>query len=140
MNTPSAVDSGRARRLLTHEGASAQRTEECAAAAARVYEKLNAQLAPLLGAAGVQALFVRSANLARAQFPNLASGATLESAAKLRASLEPLEPGMAMATAEALFGTFFTLIAKFVGERLTLQALRGSWPSLEDPVPTENKR
>ena len=54
------------------EGDSGVNAEECAAAAWRVYEKLNARLAPLLGSAGVQALLVRSAKLASTEFAPLA--------------------------------------------------------------------
>ena len=62
----------RAKRLLAHEGDSGRSSAECAAAAWRLYEKLNARLAPLLGSAGVQALFIRSAKLAQTEFGSLA--------------------------------------------------------------------
>lgn len=67
MNRPSAAQLEKARRLLLDEGAAGS-AGECAPAAGRVYDKLHGHLDPLLGAAGVQALLVRSAKLTQRQF------------------------------------------------------------------------
>ena len=92
MARPSTAQAEWAGRLLEGEG-DCTSSEECAAAAWRIYEKLNARLAPLLGLAGVQALFVRSAKLAQAEFPSLAEVATsLEGLTRLRACLQALDP------------------------------------------------
>src|SRR5678816_4596544 len=99
------------------------RDRTCAAAAARVYDKLNAQLSPLLSAPGFHALLVRSARLTRGEFVCLADVGVVDSSASLRACLLTLDPVAAAATAEALFGTFFALITTFIGERLTTQTL-----------------
>lgn len=128
-----------ARRLLAHEGASAGSSEACAVAAGRVYDKLDARLGPLLGAAGVRALFVRSAKVAGRDLSAVAGVASLESSTTLSAFLQDLEPTVAHEAAEALFGTFLSLITTFIGERLTLQALRSAWPTIEGPAPRENK-
>lgn len=138
MSRPSAPQIEKARRLLAHEGASGDSAEACATAAGRVYDKLNAQLVPLLGAPGVQALFMRSAKLVRDEVTALADVTALENSTSLRACLQALESGVATQTAEALFGTFFVLITTFIGERLTTQALRGAWPTIEET--TENKK
>ena len=122
-----------ARRWLAHEGASGGSAGECAAAAVRVYDKLNSQLVPLLGAAGVEALFARSAKLAHNERPRGAQVVELGSATSLAAGLRELEPAAAAATAEALFGTFLALIATFIGDRLTLQVLHRAWPTIEEP-------
>jgi hypothetical protein len=119
-----------ARRLLAHEGA-ASGADECATAAGRVYDKLEAHLAPLLGFAGVQALLVRSAQLTRAEFPFL-TAAIPEGSTELRECLRAQDPSVARESAAALFATFFTLITTFIGERLTTQALRGAWPTIEE--------
>jgi len=120
----------RARRLLAHEGAAGS-ADECATAAGRVYDKLHGHLAPILGAAGVQALLVRSEKLTRSQFPFLA-GATLEDSTKLREQLRTQDPAVAAESAAALFGMFFTLITTFIGDRLTTQVLRRAWPTIEE--------
>ena len=124
-----------ANRLLAHEGAVSS-ADECATTAGRVYDKLNAHLAPLLGSAGVQALLVRSAQLTRTEFPFL-TAAIPEGSTKLRECLSAQDPAVARESAAALFATFFTLITNFIGERLTTQALRGAWPTIEEMASRE---
>ena len=129
----------KARSLLAQEGASGGSSQDYAAAAGRVYDKLHAHLAPLLGSAGVQALLVRSARLVQRESASLAGvGAALDNSSALSASLQALDPASASTAAEALFGTFFTLLATFIGERLTLEALRRAWPTIQETAPTEN--
>lgn len=138
MGTGSAAQTARAKRLLVAEGASGGTAEAYAAAAGRLYDKLEAELSPLLGAAGFQALFVRSAKLGQREVAYLTE--VVESPMKLRSCLQALNPVAAADTAEALFGTFFTLLTTFIGERLTTQALRRQWPMIEESVPTEKKK
>ena len=138
MDRPSPAQMERARRLLAHEGASAA-AHESATAAGRVYDKLHVHLAPLVGKAGVQALFVRSAKLAQGEFACLAEASFHENSAKLRKCLEAQDPAVARESAAALFGTFFDLLTTFIGERLTTQALRSAWPTIEAMAPEENK-
>ena len=125
---------GRARLLLAHEGAVAGSAAECTAAAGRVYDKLHAHLAPLLGSAGVRALLVRSVKLRQGQFPFL-EVAVVDSSTKLAECLRAQDAAVAAELAAALFGTFFALINKFIGERLTTQALRRAWPTIEEIAP-----
>jgi hypothetical protein len=40
-----------------------------------------------------------------------------------------------MEASAALFGAFFGLITTFIGERLTTQALRNVWPTIEATHP-----
>ena len=134
MNRPSPAQIERARRWLAHEGAS-DSADACATAAGRVYDQLQAHLAPLVGSAGVHALLVRSVNLQRGEFSFL-EVATLEGSTKLRESLQAQDPSVAMEAAAALFGTFFALLTTFIGERLTTQALRRAWPSVEEAAPS----
>jgi hypothetical protein len=139
MTIASAGAKERARRLLAHEGATAGSTEACATAAARVYDKLIAQLGPLLGTAGVQALFERSAKLGRVESAGLAEIAILDSSKALAACFQTLDSAVAAHAAEALFGTFLSLVTTFIGERLISQALKRAWPTIEATGPTENK-
>jgi His Kinase A (phospho-acceptor) domain/PAS domain len=78
----------KARRLLAHERAASGADDSAAAAAGRVYDKLHAHLAPLVGAIGVQALFVRSAKLTQGEFGGLAEVSILEGSTKLREHLQ----------------------------------------------------
>ncbi len=137
MRRPSAPQVERAKSLLSTEGEWEASAEACAAAAGRVYDKLAAQLVPLLGGAGVQAMFVRSAKLARAELPLYAElvpaiEGSGEGATGLSGYLQTLEPTAATQAATALFGTFLDLIITFIGDRLTVQALRGAWPKIDE--------
>jgi hypothetical protein len=116
----------RAQLLLEHERAAGPSDD--AGAAGRVYEKLHANLAVLLGSAGVQALLVRSVKLTQKQYPFLER---VDSATALRACLQMQSAAVAAESAAALFGTFFALITTFIGERLTSQVLRHAWPTIE---------
>jgi len=145
MSGPRGAQIERAQRLLATEGSSGASAPACAAAAERVYDKLAGQLAPLLGIAGVRAMFVRSAKLARAELASLVEGAAglegvCEDATKLRAFLQALEPTAATRTAAVLFGTFLELIITFIGDRLTVQVLRGAWPAIDETAPRENHK
>jgi hypothetical protein len=136
MRGPSPAQLERARRLLALEGA-AGRAGECPTAACRVYDKLHAHMAPLLGSAGVHLLFARSAKLAQGEFASLAEATMLNGSTKLRECLQAQDPAVAMESATVLFGTFFTLSTTFIGERLTTQVLRSAWPAFEETAPRE---
>ena len=138
MNRPSPVQIDRARRLLAHEGAAVS-ADSCATAAGRVFDKLTSHLAPLVGAAGVQALFARSAKLAKGEVACLAEASTLSSVT-LRECLQAQDPAIAMQSAAELFGTFISLITTFIGERLTTEVLRSTWPTFEETASPEKNR
>jgi hypothetical protein len=125
--------------LLAHEAAAGGEDGSAAAAAGRVYDKLHAHLAPLLGSAGVQSLFVRSAKLTPGELGDLAEVSILKGSAKLREHLQARGSVVDEETAVALFGTFLTLLTTFIGERLVTQVLRSAWPTIEEPAPREKK-
>jgi hypothetical protein len=93
----------------------------------------------ILGAAGVQALFVRSAQLSHREFSFLDT-TIVEGATTLREALRAQDPAAAMESAVALFGTFFALMTTFIGDRLTIQVLHGAWPTIEETASGETKR
>ena len=132
MKRPNPVQLERARQLLAHEAVAGSEHERATTAAGRVYDKLRAQLAPLVGESGVQLLFLRSAKLVQGDFASVAEVSSLEGSTKLRERLQSRKPALPSESAEALFGTFFTLITTFIGERLTTQVLRGAWPTFEE--------
>lgn len=134
MTEASTTQTGRAALLLAHEGATGSAVE-CAAAAGRVYDKLHVHLRPLLGSAGVEALLGRSIKLTQRQFHFL-EASVVESSTTLCESLRVQDPAVAMEAAAVLFGTFLALMTTFVGERLTTQALRRAWPTIEDMAPS----
>ncbi len=128
MREPSSAQLELARRLLAHENAAGDGS--AAIAAGRVLDKLHAELDALLGAAGVQTLLVRSAQLTQARFPFL-DASSVEDSNSLRECLLAQGPTGNAEAGAALFGTFFRLITTFIGERLTTQSLRNAWPTIE---------
>jgi hypothetical protein len=130
----------RARRLLAHEAAAGSAGGDATTAAGRVYDKLQDHLAPLLGAAGVQSLFVRSAKLAQGELTALAEVSIFEGSTKLRERLQAQDPAVTTESAASLFATFFALLTTFIGERLTTHVLRSAWPMIEDTPPTETPK
>jgi hypothetical protein len=134
---PSGAQTETARRLLAHEGAACTAGSAATTAAGRVYDKLEAHLAPLLGATGVQSLLVRSAKLAQQEFKDLADVSIFEGSTKLRDRLRAQDSAVTTESATALFATFFALLTTFIGERLTTQVLRSAWPMIEETPPPE---
>lgn len=118
-----------AKRLLAHERGSGGDAKERAAAAVRVYETLFRALAPVIGAAGVRALFARSVRLASTEFPCLKEipmiaeppQDSVQVVEKLLGCLSKLEPAAGSEVATGLYAVFFGVMAKFIGERLVLQ-------------------
>lgn len=139
MKQPSPAQLEKARRLLAHEVAASSAEDSTAAAAGRVYDKLHAHLAPLLGVIGVQSLFVRSAKLTSGEFSGLAEVSILEGSEKLREHLRARGSAGDVDSAAILFGSFLELLTTFVGERLVTQVLRSAWPTIEETAPRETK-
>ena len=108
--------------------------------AGRVYDKLQAHLAPLVGVTGVQSLFVRSAKLAQGEFTALAGVSIFEGSTKLRQRLQAQDSAVTTESAATLFATFFALLTTFIGERLTAQVLRNAWPTIDETAPRETKK
>lgn len=140
MKPPSAAQMERARRLLALEHAAAGEDGRGSPAAGRVFEKLHAHMSPLVGVAGVDMLFVRSAKLAQGEFTGVVVGSFVEGAAILRGRLQAQGPALATDSAETLFATFFALLTTLIGERLTLQILRRAWPTLDEMTFGEEKK
>jgi hypothetical protein len=125
-----AEQTDRVKRLMDTEDLCAGGAETYVVAE-RVYDKFNAQLVPLLGEPGVRALFARSAKLAQGEISRFAEAVHLESSTALPAYLKALDPAIARPVAETLFATFLALIPTFIGERLTVHALRSAWPNID---------
>ena len=131
----SEVQLARARGLLAHEGGA----DVSSAAAGKIYEKLHTHLATLLGSVGVQALIVRSAELTQRSFAFF-DASSVDDAAALRDCLQKQDPAVATDAAVVFFGTFLSLITTFIGERLTNQVLRSTWPSIVETAVTETPK
>jgi hypothetical protein len=104
-----------------------------------VFDKLERELIPLVGAAGVHALLMRSAKLCGGDLAELSSGSIFTGAAKLRDRLGQETPRLDRQQVIALFATFLSLLTNFIGARLTRQVLLSAWPTLELRVRGETK-
>ena len=126
---PSAEQLRLAKRMLALEGGSGS-AEGCAMAAERTYMKLKAHLGPLIGTAGLESLLARSAKLSQHRFACLAEISIVQGSTNLHACLQSQEATVAADAGAALFGALLALLAAFIGERLTTQALGRAWPSI----------
>jgi len=118
--------------MLTHDAGTSADAPAIAAAALRVYERLAQQLAPLIGAGGLNAVFERSVHLTQREFSWLAPA---DSAwprdapfTHVRVSLERQDPAAATDAAIAVLATFGELLASFIGDGLTTHLLHEAWP------------
>lgn len=126
-------------RVITRR-AGATGVTSVAAAVRLTHDDLTAMLAPLISAAGVEALWGRAFDLVRRESPGV------ERRGDDRRSDEPfaevihwLETQGSSATvdaAAAMFATFAELLAALIGEPLTTRYLEKAWPDgFSDPEP-----
>lgn len=107
-----------------------------AEATAATWDMVTLQLAPVIGARGLDALFRRALHVTSAAFPLLAVVADVGSGADPPPSLTACLAGQDAATAAkasyTLLVTFTELLATLIGEPLTLRLLAPVWavPSL----------
>jgi hypothetical protein len=144
VSRPTAAETARARRLLELERATdvdveVDRDDVARTAAARVHDKLQLHLAALVGPAGVQMLFARSARLVQDEHAGFAGIPMLGGSTSLRECLQADDPPVTEQAATAFFGTFFALMTTLIGERLTTQVLRRAWPAIEEAEPPEGR-
>jgi hypothetical protein len=131
VNSPGAVHMQWAAQLLAHEGIRDAANGASSAAAGRVYDKIFLHLATIIGDAGVQSVFVRSAKVVQGEFVAFSETPLFERPLKLRDYLHKTNPAVTTEAATVLFATFFALISTFIGKRLLAQVLRRTWPTLE---------
>ncbi len=107
MTKPSAAFVTLATQLCEHECGAVRTSSGNAAAAVRVFEKLFAQLAPVVGVTGVIAVFARSLALTRRDVPVVLAGGKPEAAAEgLFDCFNKLPPDEALAGAVGLTRRF----------------------------------
>jgi circadian clock protein KaiC len=124
VNRPSAAQLEKARLLLLHEGAAGS-AGECATAAGGVYDKLHAHLDPLLGAAGVQALLVRSAKLTQRQFSFLEVAVVEDSAFLVGEYADGERDSAVLTVADGLLWLYQAIDRNSVVRKLHVMKMRG---------------
>lgn len=124
-------------RLLALEMRSAATCDERAGAAARLFDKTFAVLSPVIGAAGVEAIFARSVRLTGRDFPCLDLVRSREAKpADPRQCLLPCQRGddpvQYEKVATALYTQFFALMGALIGEALAARLILTAWPGMAE--------
>jgi len=133
MSTESSVLTVLATSLVEHECAQHHASER--AAATRTIAKIFFELVPLIGSAGVLALFARSVLAAKPQCKALEGFVlTHDSIDAACTEIDRCFAAIPVAdvarTGAALVASFLALMSMFIGERLTLQLLQNAWPMI----------
>ena len=129
-----------ARALFDQEAGGATTSAAVAAGAGRCLHSLEQHLARIVGEAGIQALVARTLSLTRTAYPGLpaASGAPVGAAgANLQALLESQPLETALEVSVHVIVTLVGLVARFIGEGLTLRLLHELWPPPSDTDPSK---
>jgi len=120
------------RRLLTREAGAGADAVAVAAAAGRLSDVFAQQLGPLVGDAGVAAIYSRSLHLVHRQFPWLGRTQPTEQddgrVTRVELSLRQQEAAVAAEAAVAVLATIGEVLASFIGDPLTTRLLREAWP------------
>jgi len=102
-----------------------------------IWHGMAAQLAPVIGARGVEVLFTRAQHLTSVAFPLLASaeehGDMATILASLRLALERQDSAVAAEAGCALLGTFLDILTTLIGEPLTERLLGPVWEAPSPP-------
>ena len=128
-------------RLLARQAGTEADPAAVAAAARRLWEDFAQRLKPLIGDAGVAAMWGRSLQLAERRFPGLAparaSGQDGEPFTHLQHFLEHQDPIVATNAAVVVLALASEVLASFIGETLTLLLLHETWPDQFDRMTPE---
>lgn len=118
--------------MLAREAGKDATAAGIAAAARGVYERLAAQLTPLIGEVGAAAICARSLHLTERDVRGLATARASAGRdspfALLQLALEGQEPAVASEAAVAVLAKTCELLASFIGEGLTASLLCEAWP------------
>ena len=131
-------------RLLARQAGTEADAPAVAAAARRLCEDFAQHLTPLIGDAGVAAIFGRSLQLAERRFPGAAparvSGQDGEPATLVQQFLEHQDPVVATKAAVTVLVAACEALASFIGESLTRLLLHETWPDEFEGHPTETTK
>ena len=141
MSSPHSTDQQHEaiRRALAHRHRDDSGSGAIAVASLGLWREVNARLAPMIGARGVDALFGRSLQLTTPAYPWLALAVEQEDSAaplaSLAARLEARDPRTAAEASVALLAAFTGLLATMIGPSLTDRMLDPVWgPAPEPPA------
>ena len=119
--------------LLEHERG---RASDDRAAASRVFDKMFAELIPIVGDMGVVAVFARSAVIAKTQCPALEGLViTIESVGAVNGNIRDhfatVKESDVTESAVVLGAAFVALMSRLIGFPLTVHLLQRAWPEVD---------
>ena len=122
-----------ARMLVAAEVGEVVSAADLAAGAERACEKLHRHLSRVIGDVGMRALFSRSLSLSAIAFPWLPAPEGVQVDAPWRHLCTQLETQSVATGLEAsvnVIATLIGLVARFIGDGLTLRLLGEVWPAI----------
>lgn len=116
---------------------------DAAMALRNVYERIHAQLAPIVGARGVSALLDRSIRLAAREHEelrhlSLPGAGDTRNTEVLEQLLKGLETQRAVLLGVSVVATLLALLMRFIGEGLVMQLLQRAFPQKVTPETTKS--
>ncbi|MGE0471286.1 MAG: hypothetical protein AB7L09_15655 [Nitrospira sp.] len=130
-----------ARRIMTEAHPPGHPSQDVAASADRIYATWLTSLSAILGETGSMALFRRSLRLTEATFPLFSAARDAHVNAMLSAvstCLHVQDANVAQEAAVELLAIHLELLTTFIGQRLTEQLVRETWPDLSIPTREEH--
>ena len=122
-----------ARTLVAAEVGEAATAAELAVGAERACEKLHRHLARVIGEVGVRALFSRSLSVSAVAFPWLPAPEGVPADAPWRhlcTQIETQPVAIGLEASVQVIATLIGLVARFIGDGLTLRLLAEVWPAI----------
>jgi hypothetical protein len=129
-----------ARQIMTQGQPPDHTLEDVAASAVHIYTKLLSSVSAILGETGSTALFRRSLRLTEATFPFFSaarSGNVNTVLSAVSTCLHATDAKMAHQASVELLAIHLELLTTFIGQRLTEQLVRETWPGLSIPTTEE---
>ena len=132
-------------RQMLHDGIGEVAAAECAGSATSVLERLQTRLEPLIGTAGMRALFARAVKLTSREFAAFAPlriavlDEKVNAGESLTDALNGLDAATAWAAATALYTNFLALISSLIGEHLVLLVLQRAFPKIDVTAKQESE-
>ena len=131
------------RRTLMHRAGDALEASVIAEETLGILQQIAAQLTPVIGLRGVDALFRRSLHLTSTFLPWLTQSEASDDStvllAGLKAGLAELEPNAAIEASHALLMNFTKLLTSLIGKSLTERLLSQVWIPLSPASEQETK-
>jgi hypothetical protein len=129
-----------ARQIISHEQSPERPPQDVAASAVRIYAKWLTCLSAILGETGSSALFRRSLRLSEVTYPFFSAVRDAHVSSVLSAMstcLQAQDANVAHEASVELLAIHLELLTTFIGQRLTEQLVRETWPDLSIPTTEE---